>query len=234
MTERVIGILGGMGPESTVDLYRLIVLLTPARIDQDHFKTLIYSNPKIPDRTRAILGEGEDPLPELIESALVLEKAGAGIIAMPCNAAHHYFPEVAARVKIPVLNMVEETSKEFRLVSPNAKTVGLLAATGTVRSRIYHEVFIRAGVEVLVPGERDQQRLHTAVELVKAGSQDHSTRETFQSIGAHLIQAGAESVILGCTEISLTFNTQQVDYSTLNPTRILAQAVVDWALGKRD
>jgi aspartate racemase len=233
MTERMAGILGGMGPGATVDLYRLIILLTPAAMDQDHFKVLIYSNPKIPDRTRAILGEGEDPLPQLIESARVLERGGAGIIAIPCNAAHYYLPDIAARVKIPVLNMIEETREAFRLVNPEAKAVGILAATGTVRSRIYHDVFARAGVEVLIPGERDQARLHAGIRLVKAGSHDRYTQETFQSIGARLVKAGAKSVILGCTEISLTFNTQQVDYITLNPARILAQAVVDWALGKR-
>jgi len=233
MTEHVVGILGGMGPEATVDLYRLIILLTPARRDQDHIKVLIYSNPKIPDRTRAILREGENPLPQLIESAKILERGGAGIIAMPCNAAHYYLPDIAASVKIPVLNMIEKTSDAFRLVNPDAKAVGILAATGTVRSRIYHEVFARSGVEVLVPDKKDQERLHAGIGLVKAGLNDRYTQETFQSIGARLVKEGAKSVILGCTEISLTFNTQHVDYITLNPARILAQAVVDWALGQR-
>jgi len=233
MTERVVGILGGMGPEATVDLYRLIILLTPAKMDQDHIKVLMYSNPKIPDRTSAILRKGEDPLPQLIESAKILEKGGAGIIAMPCNAAHYYLPDIAASVKIPLLNMIEETSEAFRLLSPDAKAVGILAATGTVQSRIYHMVFARAGVKVLVPGKRDQARLHAGIGLVKAGLHDRYTQETFQSIGARLVKEGAKSVILGCTEISLTFNTEHVDYITLNPARILAQAVVDWALGKR-
>jgi aspartate racemase len=233
MAENIAGILGGMGPEATVDLYRLIILLTPAKIDQEHFRVLIYSNPKIPDRTRAILGEGENPLPQLIESAQVLEKGGAGIIAIPCNAAHYYLNDIAAQVRIPILNMIEETRDAFRLLSPEAKAVGLLAATGTVRSRIYHEVFAQAGVEVLVPEDKDQACLHAGIGLVKAGSQDRFTQESFQSIGARLVKAGAKSVILGCTEISLTFNTRQVDYVTLNPARILAQAVVDWALGKK-
>jgi aspartate racemase len=232
MAENIAGILGGMGPEATVDLYRLIILLTPAKIDQEHFKVLIYSNPKIPDRTQAILGKGENPLPQMIQSAKVLEEAGAGILAIPCNAAHYYLRELAANVKIPILNMIEETCDAFRLLSPEAKAVGLLAATGTVRSRIYHDVFAQAGVEVLVPDDKDQERLHAGIGLVKAGLHDRFTKETFQSIGGRLMQSGAKSVILGCTEISLTFNTQQVDYITLNPARILAQAVVDWAMAK--
>jgi aspartate racemase len=78
---RMIGILGGMGPEATLDLYRHIISLTPATKDQDHIRLLIYSNPKIPDRTAAIAGKGESPLAYLIESAKILESGGAGIIA---------------------------------------------------------------------------------------------------------------------------------------------------------
>ena len=79
--DHIIGILGGMGPEATLDLYRHIINLTPAVRDQDHIRVLIFSNPKIPDRTEAITAGGTSPVSDLIESAKLLERSGAGIIA---------------------------------------------------------------------------------------------------------------------------------------------------------
>ncbi len=232
MPERIIGILGGMGPEATADLFLEIVRLTPARKDQDHIPVLIFSNSRIPDRTRAILGAGEDPLPALIETARVLESGGAGILAIPCNAAHHYLPMIQKEVGIPILSMIEEACRDLKAKLSSIHTVGLLAATGTVRSRVYHTVCDQHGLVLLTPQDEEQERVHTAIFEVKAGVHNTATRGTFESIGASLIQRGAEAVILGCTEIPLAFNPGEVNYLSVNPTHVLAQAAVDWALGR--
>jgi len=229
-----IGILGGMGPEATVDLYRHIIDLTPAVIDQDHIKVLIYSNPKIPDRTEAIVAGGKSPLPYLIESAGLLEKWGAGIIAIPCNTAHHYLTEIQKQTGIPILNMVEETCSDLRARMPEIHTVGLLAIEGTLRSGMYHRVMAEAGVKVLVSENTEQQRIQSAIAQVKAGSADRSTQEIFESAAKRLIHSGAQVIILGCTEVPLAFDSDAIDRPCLNPTRILAQAAVNWALGKRE
>jgi aspartate racemase len=233
MADRIIGIIGGMGPQATADLFREITHLTPARRDQDHIRVLVYSNPKIPDRTNAILGKGRDPLPALVETATILERAGAGILAIPCNAAHHFVPRLQARIKTPILNMIREACVQVCLLSPEIKSVGLLAATGTVRSRVYHEEFARAGLEVLVPDDRSQERVHNAIWQVKAGLLGKRVQHTFESIGAKLSRRGAGAIILGCTEIPLAFAPDEVGYVTINSTRVLAQAAVDWALGRR-
>lgn len=227
---RMVGILGGMGPEATLDLYRHIINLTPANKDQDHVPVLIYANPKIPDRTEAIAGGGESPLPYMIEGAKRLEKAGAGIIAIPCNAAHCYLPQIQVEVSIPFLDMIEETCREVRKTLPHAKKVGLIAALGTVTSGIYDRAFARAGIEVLVPSDTDQKRIQAAIAQVKAGEQNRLTRETFQSSGRRLSEAGAEAVILGCTEVPLAFEPSEVNYFSLDTTRILAEAAIAWAL----
>jgi len=231
--DRVIGILGGMGPEATLDLYRHIINLTPAEKDQDHIQILIYSNPKIPDRTQAIVGNGESPLSSLIESAKVLENSGAGIIAMPCNSAHHYLPEMRQAIGTPILDMIAETCIRLRKALPDAESIGLIAAIGTVRSGVYHKALSTAGVKLLTPGATDQERIQSAIAHVKAGIHNRSTQELLQSIGARLIKAGAQAIILGCTEIPLAFDPDVVGYPSLNSTRILAEAAVDWALGRR-
>jgi aspartate racemase len=234
MRDRIIGILGGMGPEATADLFREITALTPAARDQDHVRVLIYSNPKIPDRTRAVVERGEDPLPQLIESAKLLEQAGAGILAIPCNAAHHFVPRLQTHIGIPILNMIEETCREFCSRLPGARSAGLLAATGTIRSGIYRSVFDAHGVCVIEPPPVDQNEVQSAILSVKAGVHSSDIREVFQGAGSRLAARGADAVILGCTEIPLAFDPAEVDYVTLNPTRILAGAALEWALGRRE
>jgi aspartate racemase len=233
MQKRIIGILGGMGPQATVDLYREILTLTPARRDQDHVPVLIYSNPKIPDRTSAILEGAEDPMPQLVEAARVLESAGAGRLAIPCNTAHYFLPALAREVAVPFFDMIAETLSELRRELPGIRTVGLLAATGTVRTGIYHRTFAAEGVTVLAPGDAAQRRVHDGIFQVKAATHDRQTGELFESIGAELVAAGAETVILGCTEIPLAFDPKRAGYPSINATRVLAAAAVDWALGKR-
>jgi aspartate racemase len=231
--ERTIGILGGMGPEATLDLYRHILQLTPASKDQDHIRVLIYSNPKIPDRTRAIAEGGESPLPYLIESAMLLEKSGAGIIAMPCNTSHYFLPEIQSRVRIPIINMIDETCRTLRSQLPKAKVVGLLATIGALRSKIYEKALSKASISVLLPNPDDQENIQLAIAKVKAGVHDQATKEIFKSAVVKLIRSGSEAVILGCTEVPLVFNPAELDYPILNTTLILAQAAVNWALSEK-
>jgi aspartate racemase len=229
----VIGILGGMGPEATLDLYRHIIALTPAEKDQDHIKVVIYSNPKIPDRTDAICGDGESPLPQLLQAVDLLERAGAGVIAMPCNTAHHYISEMQAHTHIPIINMVEETAVVIRKDLPGIRSVGLLAMDGTIKSEVYRKAMEPLGIRILIPEDAGQKRIQIAIARVKAGKCDSVTREMFETAAEQLVQAGARAVILGCTEIPLAFDVDAIACICLNPARILAQCAVDWAFGVR-
>jgi aspartate racemase len=231
MPDRIIGIIGGMGPEATVDFYREIIRLTPAQRDQDHIPVLIYSNPRIPERTQAILHGGEDPTPYLTEAAELLEKAGAGLLAVPCNTAHYFLPRVRPKVTVPILDMMEETLARAHLRIRDLKAVGLLATAGTVQSGIYRDVFARHGVSVLAPNAGDQEDIMRSIRMIKADTYDRSRQQTFETIGTRLVDDGAQAVILGCTEIPLAFNTDRVRYPVVNATRALAEAAVQWALG---
>ncbi len=234
MSDRIIGILGGMGPEATSDLYREIIDLTPANKDQDHIPVLIYSNTAIPDRTSAILGSGENPLPHLVHSARVLESAGAGILAIPCNTAHYFLPELQRSVSVPILNMILETLRALQKSMPDSRTVGLLASRGTVESGIYRDAFLKRSIRILAPDATAQDRVSMAIHQIKAGIISTETRDTLMSAAADMVAAGAEATILGCTEIPLAMDESALGHPCLNATRILAQAAVDWALGRRD
>ncbi|MDR0310553.1 MAG: amino acid racemase [Acidobacteriota bacterium] len=229
---QIIGILGGMGPEATLDLYRHIINLTPASRDQDHFRVLIYSNPKIPDRTLAIADGGESPLEALTESARLLESAGASLIAMPCNSAHHYLEQLRAAVNIPILDMVAETCGALRGRYPEVKTAGLLASDGTVQSKIYHRALNAKGINVLLPNESDQAFIQSVIAEVKAGKHTEAGREKLLAAGTRLIQAGAQAIILGCTELPLAFDSRAFSFPSLNSTLILAEAAIS-AVGQK-
>lgn len=222
-----------MGPEATLDLYRHIIELTPAKRDQDHVKVLIYSNPKIPDRTEAICEGGESPLPQLLQAVTLLEEAGAGIIAMPCNTAHHYISEMQSHARIPILNMVEETAVVVRKDLPGIKSAGLLAMDGTLKSEVYHKAMEPLGIRLLIPEDAEQKRIQIAIARVKAGKCDSVTKEMFETAAKQLVQAGARAIILGCTEIPLAFDPDAIGCLCVNPARILAQSAVDWAIGRR-
>jgi aspartate racemase len=233
MPERIIGILGGMGPEATVDFFREIVNVTPARNDQDHVPVLIYSNPRMPDRASAILYGAESPLPHLREAAVVLERGGAGIITIPCNTAHYYLEDLRAAVRIPVLNMIEEACRALRAGYPEASTAGLLATTGTVRMRLYEDFLEKEGVRVIAPPDEEQVFVQSAIDRIKAGAPRDEVHPILKTACGNLMARGASLVILGCTEIPLVLDSTDPAYPILNPTRILAQTAVNWALGQR-
>jgi aspartate racemase len=233
MPERTIGILGGMGPEATVDFFREIVAVTPARKDQDHVPVLVYSNPRMPDRASAILYGAESPLPHLMEGARVLERGGAGLIAIPCNTAHYYLEDLRATVRISVMNMIEEACRVLRSEYPEARTAGLLATTGTVRMRLYEHLLDREGVSVIAPPGEEQHLVQTAIDRIKAGAPRDEVHPVLKTACCNLMARGASLIILGCTEIPLVLDSTDPACPILNPTRILAEAAVGWALGKR-
>ena len=101
MGERVIGIIGGMGSEATLELFKRILLYTDASRDQDHFRTIVDCNPKIADRTAAIVGSGEDPVPLLIETARNVEQAWPISSSCPATPRMRGWRRYGARCPFP-------------------------------------------------------------------------------------------------------------------------------------
>ena len=120
--QRVVGIIGGMGPEATVELMRRVTAHTRAEDDVDHAHLLVESNPKIPSRIAHLIeGTGRDPLPEILRVARNLQGAGAEALAIPCNTAHHYADEIQAAVTIPLLHMVKLAVARIAAANPRAR-----------------------------------------------------------------------------------------------------------------
>ncbi|HNR64929.1 MAG TPA: amino acid racemase [Atribacterota bacterium] len=169
MKEKIIGILGGMGPEATIDLFQKIVRSTPAKKDQEHIRIIIDNNLKIPDRTKAILYNGENPLPELIKTAQNLERAGADFIIIACNTAHYYLHKIQKTVNIPIFNMMQETALYIHHTFPSLKQVSLFATEGTIHTGLYQAYLDNFAIETLVPTQTEQKELMEIIYGVKSG-----------------------------------------------------------------
>jgi aspartate racemase len=230
--KKTIGILGGMGPEATAYFFTLIIKSTKAEKDQEHIPVVIYSHPEVPPRTDAVQGEGPSPLPYLLEGVRVLKEAGADFIAMPCVTAHHFYNKILAEVRVPFLNLVDETVLYALRKAPEMKKVGLIASTGTLKSRLFHEAFGKEGVEIAEPTDEEQAQVMEAIfgkEGVKAGYTSGKSQEIIQSTAQALIRRGAEAVIAGCTEVPLVLKEGDVDVPLIEPLQILAEVSVQMA-----
>lgn len=232
---KTIGVLGGMGPEATGYFFDRLVANTAAGTDQDHVPVVVVSLPQVPDRTEAILHGGRSPLPFLLRGAEALRRAGADLIVMPCISAHYFRPGLAARCALPVLDLLEETLKAVRRMRPPVDTIGLIATTGTVRSRIVHDRFEPAGLRVLVPSAAEQRRLMTAIcgrRGVKAGFTEGPPRETLLDTAAALVRRGARAILAGCTEVPLVLRARDLSVPLVEPMDIGARAAVRRAGGR--
>ncbi|WP_199883852.1 cysteate racemase [Anaerosinus massiliensis] len=219
-----IGIIGGMGPMATVDLFSKITRLTKAKSDQEHIHILVDSNTSIPDRTKAILENGEDPVPEMVRSALNLEAMGADVLLMSCNTAHYFYDRIKKFTHVTMLNMIQETAQEVK--RRNIRCVGLLATEGTCRTGIYDQAFSAQGIQVVKPeGIFEQHIMDLIYDGVKAGRADYPL-DGVNKVLTELKKRGAEVFILGCTELPLAFEMYKIKENVIDPTEVLARKVV--------
>lgn len=231
MTHKTIGVLGGMGPWATLDFFEKLLRLTPAKTDQEHLRVIIDNNPKIPDRSPAIMGTGEDPTPALVAGARTLQQAGADVIVIPCNTAHYFYERVQNAVSIPVLHIMEEVAATAREEVPTARVLGILATAAAVSSGLYARACARRGIEVVNPDPSGQQVVNRAIYAVKGGQMGPEITAGLKKIADGLVGRGAQALVLGCTELPFVLKPQDVRVPLLDSNQILARAAVRFATG---
>jgi len=221
--------MGGMGPEATVHMYDLILKSTAAARDQDHIHVIINSFPQVPPRTDAILGKGASPTAFLIDGIERLKQAGADLIVIPCVTAHFFIPEVRRELDFELVNLLDESADWAKANIPGLKRAGIIASTGTLESRLFHNAFLEAGIEIITPDSNQQSRVMDAVfgaGGIKAGQTSGPPREAIVSVAISLIARGAEAVIAGCTEIPLVLKPQDISVPFIEPMRIAAEVCI--------
>lgn len=225
-----IGIIGGLGPSATHDLYGLIIQHTPAQKDQEHLRVIIDSHPQIPDRTAALLHNGPSPIPQLTESLDLLEKAGAQIIGCPCNTAHIFLRQIKEQRDFPLVDMIEETIKT--LTAKGITKAGLLSTSATAALGIYQQTGQQHGVTITTPDEEGIKKSMQAIygeQGIKAGAKYEKSAENKQLFLDSIKQfqeQGINHIIMGCTEIPLCLETTDTTAQLINPTEILAKALI--------
>ena len=215
-----LGIIGGLGPMATAYFMRRIIELTDAATDQENIEMIIYNCPSIPDRTGFILGKSqEDPLPCILELAQHLERQNVDYIAMPCITAHYFHDQLADSVFIPVSNGIKEAAEYLK--NQGISRVGIMATDGTVSMHLFDSVFKNYDISCIYPEQECQKLVMSIIyDDVKAGRSVNM--DEFYIVKEQLIDAGAQVIILGCTELSILKRDNPVGPKVLDIVDVLA------------
>ena len=232
MAAKVLGVLGGMGPLASAQFMLRLTLLTPAERDQEHIPTILWSDPRVPDRTAARLGAGEDCLPALVRGIRGLEAAGCGAIAIPCNTAHGWIEGMEAATRLPILHIVDAAAVELRRLGVAGGRIGVMGTAATLAMRLYQDRLDRLGYDCITPEPEEMAHLVTpAIAEVKA----NRVAEAYPPLAEaarRLAARGAGAVVLGCTEIPLGIAAgPTLGFPVADTIDALARAAILWAKG---
>lgn len=230
--DRLVGVLGGMGPDATVDFMSKVIALTPSGCDQDHVRMLVDHNPRVPDRHAAILSNGENPGPVLAEMAGRLETGGAEFLVITCNTAHVFQDAVLAATRIPLLSIVDETIATVSDVRPRVRLVGVMATEGCLHADVFQSGLRAKGLIPVLPSGEDRSATMRLIRAIKAGDRSLRVAAEMSSLAWSLVDRGAEAVIVGCTEIPLVLSDDALEVPLISSTDVLAEKTVQIALGR--
>lgn len=225
-----IGIIGGMGPLATIDLYTKIMNLTPAKIDQEHIPVIIDIYPQIEDRTDFILNNSKNPKNKLIESALRLQNCGADAIIMACNTAHYFAKDIENSINIPFIHIVKTSVKAIKNNYPKAKNIILIATDGTKKGNVYEDILLKDNFNIVSFDDNIQKDIMSCIyDGVKAGKTSKYI-SLFQKCIDKICELQPDIIIAACTEISILFNHIKCDLPVIDATLELAKESVKFSL----
>ena len=233
MTRPLVGVIGGVGPLATAYFLDKVVRLTVAARDQDHLDMIVFDHAAIPDRTAHILDpSADDPGPVMADDARRLEAFGADFLVIPCNTAHNFTDEVEGAVAVPVVSIIEVTADEAQARVPGLRSAGLLATSGTASSGVYQRALAARGVECLRPDDGDQAMVMEIIyDQIKAGRP--ADVGALRDVVHRLMDRGAQVIVLGCTELSVVAEDQDLleDPRYVDSLDVLARRAIERAGG---
>lgn len=226
----VIGIMGGMGPEATVELMRQIIRRTPARDDADHVRMLVDNNPKVPSRIAFLLEGGKvDPTSTLVEMARGLERAGATVIVIACNTAHAFAGPIREAIRVPFIDMIDAALEDVRKASKTkVATFGVLGMPALRRIGIFDRKCQGRDMTPVYSDPAGEAEALAIIRAVKAGAIDAGLLERYRALKRSFDAAGADVVLVCCTEFSvLEERLAELKIATDAPTRDSMTSLVD-------
>lgn len=231
-SDRLVGVIGGMGPEATIDFMTKVLELTSGETDQDHVRMLVDQNPRTPSRQHALSGKGESPGPVMARAAGILETGGADFLVMPCNTAHAWQDEIAAAVAIPFISIIDTSIAQALARVEADDAVGLLTTPGCFAAGLYQRAMSERERELVLQTPEELSEAMRCIDAIKAGNKSEAVAHALQALSARLVDRGARAVIAACTELPLVLRPSMLEVPLVASTGALALKTVAVALGR--
>jgi aspartate racemase len=205
-----LGVLGGMGPAASAEFMVRLVAQTPAKTDQEHIPTILWSDPTVPDRSTSMRNGDDNPLPYLLAGIQGLKAAGCKLIVIPCNTAHFWFHKFS-NINVQIIHIVDSVADALRDVNVIDSKIGVIGTQATIELGLYQYRLNKLGWTCIVPTKLEMDTLvQPAIDLIKANQIDQA-HPMLMTVVDSLIKNGATAVVLGCTEIPLAVRETQRD-----------------------
>ncbi|RLK62933.1 amino acid racemase [Atopobacter sp. AH10] len=219
-------ILGGMGTLATTNFLNEMNRRYHPDSDQGYLNYLLFNHATIPDRTQYILKKSVDnPAVSLIEDIRQVEPLKPDFMVIPCNTAHYFFEDLQAATDIPIVNMLDLVGRQLKILG-SGKKVGLFATAGTAQSGLYEKVAKEAGWDLIVPDEALQKKI---TQLIYDDVKVRATAnlELYENILQSFKDMGAETTILGCTEVSYVNSQDELKrFNIIDAEKLLVSETV--------
>lgn len=228
---KTIGLLGGMTCESSVEYYRLVNEGVRARLGGIHSaQSLMYSVDFGEIQPEMEIERWDLVLARLIEGSLHLQRGGADFLVICTNTMHRMADQIASAIEIPILNIIDVTAEAIK--TRGGKTIGLLGTRFTMTQDFYRKRLLeKHGIETLIPTDEEVALIHRVImEELTVGVINPQSKKSYWEIIGNLQNNGAEGIILGCTEIPLLVEQEEVELPLFDTTLLHARAAVEWAL----
>ena len=230
-SHKIAGVMGGMGPDATVDFMAKVIALNPSGRDQDHVHMIVDQDPTVPNRRDAIATDSAAVTARLADMAKRLEDAGADFLVMVCNTAHVFLDGVHAVTTIPFVSIIDESIAEIDRLDSDARVVGLMATDGCLDTGIYQRAVEASGRTAVIPDAAGKTKLMSLIDAIKGGNKGPDIAAGMQAVATGLVEQGAQVIVGGCTEIPIVFEGDDFVVPVISSTNVLAQRTVALATG---
>ena len=231
-----LGILGGMGPAASAEFVNRLIAQTSASCDQEHIPFVLWSDPRVPDRSTSLRNKDDLPLSWLLNGIQGLKSAGCNCIVIPCNTAHFWFDEMKKQASwnSKIIHIVDSVVDALQDVNVTNSTIGIIGTQATIELGLYQYKLNKLGWNCITPTKEEMDTLvQPAINLIKANNNE-AAQPLIMTVVNRLIDSGAKAVVLGCTELPLAVKqTEEKGIPLINSIDSLVKsALIEYNKGK--
>lgn len=231
MQKKKLGIIGGMGARAGMLLLKHVIEKSPAKTDQEFLEIVLHSNSAIPDRTKAILYNEPSPLPELLRSVALLNEQDVDLIVSACVTSYYYYEAMQRHSRARLLHPVRLVAQHILATYGRQARVGILATSGTIRTRLFQDVLEKEGIAyVVLPPTLQEDGFMQSVYMengLKSAVICQNAKDRFFACIDYMKEQQADVIIGGCTEVAIMADEVGPCMPLINVLEVLAQEIVE-------